>query len=123
VDKRPWTHADDAYLVARPHATAAQLGTELGRTTNAIRKRRAVLAAPFAPPPPKRRGKPQNQCHCGKLKTAWARQCRACAARALNKPDALAEALRRDERPDEEKLPARLTLLKALWRQAQRKAA
>jgi hypothetical protein len=78
---------------------------------------------PASPQPPKRREKPRDLCACGGPKLVRSRRCQDCANRARVEPAALAEALRRDARPDGDKLPARLTLLKALWRQTQRRSA
>ena len=119
-----WTDADTAVLLAHRHLTAAEVAAMLGRSINAIRRRRSDMAgAAYIAAPPKRRGKPQNQCCCGRLKTAWAKRCRSCTSRARVDPETLADALRRDPRPDGDKVHARLTLLKALWRQAQKRKA
>ncbi len=80
----------------------------------------------WAQPGPKAtrpRPRPRDLCACGAPKQARSQRCATCARppASLSKVDALAAALRRDGRPDEDKVDARLTLLKLLWRRASRR--
>lgn len=116
------THLEVAMLLRVPSKWV-----KVNRPARAKRPFRPAAVArtprPVALQPPKRRVKPRDLCACGGPKLVRSKRCRACTARAITDPAALADALRRDTRPDEEKLPARLTLLKALWRKAQKRAA
>lgn len=99
-----WTDERDAYIRAHPDATAAEIGAALGVSANAVRLRRSRLGLACALSP----------ADCTR------RRDRAPAAPAT-RADALADALRRDARPDDDKVDARITLLKLLWRRTQRR--
>jgi hypothetical protein len=126
----------DAFWVAHRRTRNQECATLLSVPLRWVRKYRprrskargAPVAAPPRPPRPPAIRHPRDHCACGASKLVASRRCASCAARArvVTTPEALADALRRDPRPDADKLDARLTLLKMLWRQRtkrQRKAS